>query len=153
MRRLAAILATGMLAFAAAGCGGDDNGGGERLSKDEYAAQANAICDDFNADVKAAGPEPQGIKDIPPYVDKVKPLFEDGLSRLKKLNPPEDEQETVDEWLDTAEEQIGYLGDIKKAAEDNDLAEVQEVGTKISASNKKADALAVKLGATSCTDQ
>ena len=152
MQRLPLLFAIAALALAAAGCGGDDGGGGDRLSKDEYAAQANAICDDFNAEVKAAGPEPQGIKDIPPYVDKVKPLFEDGLAKLRKLNPPEDEEETAEEWLDSAEEQIGLLDEIKSAAEDNDLEEVREAGNKIDAANKKTDALAVKLGATSCTE-
>lgn len=143
-----ALVLLGLAALAAAGCGG----GGDRLTRDEYAAKANAVCADFNGKVKAAGNPGTSLDSLAAYADKVIPIFEGGLADLKKLEPPEDEQNVVDEWLASGDEQLGLIRGIRDAARDSDQAEVQRLGALAEANDRKSDQLAETLGARTCTE-
>jgi hypothetical protein len=142
-----ALLLLGLAALVAAGCGG----GGSRLSKDEYATKANAVCADFNAKVKGAGSPGTSLKSLAAYADKVIPIFEDGLGELKKLKPPKNEQNVVDDWLKAGDEQLGLIRQIRDAARENNQAEVQRLGVLAEANDRTSDQLAEALGATTCT--
>ena len=80
-------------AFAAAGCGGD-GGGGEALSAEEFREQADAICNDFEAQLQEVEP-PTSPDDIERFVDEAVPIIEDGTGELNSLQPPSEFQ---DEW-------------------------------------------------------
>lgn len=146
MLRRALVLA-GLAALVAAGCGG-----GGRLTREGYAGKANAVCADFNAKVKAAGGPGTSLDSLADYADKVIPIFEDGLADLKKLKPPKGEQNVVDEWLTSGDEQLDLIRGIRDAARDGDQAEVQRLGAQAEANDRKSDQLAETLGAKTCTE-
>ena len=137
-----ALVLIGLAALVAAGCGG----GGSRLTRAEYAKQANAVCTDSNGKVKAVGSPGTSLGSLATYADKVIPILENGVADLKKLDPPEDEQNVVDQWLATNDEQLDLIREIRDAARDNDQAEVQRLGAEAEANDRKSDQLAETLG-------
>jgi hypothetical protein len=144
MPRLLLVLVA-LTALAVGGCGG-----GGRLSKDAYAAKANAICADYNAKVKAIGISGTSLDTLAKYIDRVIPLLEDGLGRLKKLKPPEDEQTLADQWLEIGDQQLDLIKKARDAARNGNRAKVDKLGAQFDATNKQSRALARRLGATTC---
>ena len=148
MRRALASVSVLGLMLAAAGCGG---GGGERLTKAEFATQANAICNDFNEELEGLG-EPKSLEELAELADKAIPIFEAGLGDLRDLNPPEEIEAAVDEWLDTGDEALERSKRLRDAAKDGDEAEVRRIGQEVSEAEPKSDALARAVGATTCAE-
>ncbi|MFY9580751.1 MAG: hypothetical protein WAQ33_15670, partial [Gaiellaceae bacterium] len=130
-----------------AGCGG--GGGSSRLSKSEFDAKANAICDKYQAMINAVG-QPQSVTDVPGYIDKVLPLLREGTSKLDALKPPADLQSTFDEWRQIQRDQVDEAVALKKAADKGDAAEVSRIANEASAKNKRSNELASQLGAKTC---
>ncbi|MFN2468456.1 MAG: hypothetical protein ABR521_10070 [Gaiellaceae bacterium] len=154
MRRALAflsILGLLALALAAAGCGGDDGGGGDRLTKAEYAAQANEICADFNAKIEDLG-TPENMEQLADFTEKAIPIFEDGISDLRALNPPEELQATVDRWLESADVALERIRRVLEAAQDGDEAAVGRLSQEAEAAEKGSDALARQIGANTCAE-
>jgi hypothetical protein len=93
-----------------AGCGGDD-----APSKDEYIAQADAICRDadeaLNEEIQEAfGTKPPTQQQILAFSESnAIPNLEDQLADLRALTPPEGEEETVTQIYDTLEEAIAQI--------------------------------------------
>src|SRR5438132_679052 len=129
-----------------AGCGG---GGSSRLSKSDFDAKANAICDKYQAKINAAG-QPKSISDVPAYIDRVLPLLREGTSKLDALKPPADLQGTFDEWRQIQRDQVDEAVALKKAADKADAAEVSRIANEASAKNTRSNELASQLGANTC---
>jgi hypothetical protein len=80
----------------AAGCRG--GGGSKPLTRDHYAAKADAICAKYKQQLKV----PKGVSsmsELVAAVDKTSPMLAKALDEIRKLKPPADEQATVDGWL------------------------------------------------------
>lgn len=150
MRALLLLVSVSALALAAAGCGGD-GGGGDRLSKEEFASKGNAICADFKKDLDAV-PEPTSFAEVLVFVDKATPIFDEHLGQLKALRPPEDLQETRDDFIATGDKARSRLDDFRKAAEDKDQEKLAELGRESEAEDKESDRLANELGLTTCAN-
>jgi uncharacterized lipoprotein len=128
-----------------AGCGG---GGEKRLTKKEYAKQADAICTKFNQQTK--GLQVENLRQIAAATDQVNGILDKALKELRKLKPPEDEQPLADEWLSQVEKlqlDVQRLGDRAKA---NDRIGVGTVAIKAQRDNKRANDLAEQLGMQVC---
>lgn len=149
MRRVALLFAL-VLAIVVAGCGGG-GGGGDRLSKDEYVAQADAICKEVEQKGDAIE-EPTSLEDVGRFVDEALPVFDDGLDRLRELRPPAELQDAVDDWLATGNETRDLLEELKDVAGDGDAAKVQELGGKGEDLDKKSDDLARQIGLEECAN-
>jgi hypothetical protein len=130
-----------------AACGG--GGGSSRLSKSEFDSKADAICDQYQKKINDV-PQPNGVKDVPDYIDKVLPLLREGTSKLADLKPPENLQSTADEWRLILHEEVSKAEALKKAAEKGDIAEVGKIANEADAKDKRGNELASQLGATSC---
>ena len=142
MRR--ACLALVVVALAA-GCGG----GGGRLSKDEYAKRADAICTKYNAKLKALA-RPTGISELPAYVDRALPLARKGDDELRGLKPPKDEEQTAKEWLDQNDSVVGSMERLRDAAQKGDRAGIQTALNEATSANRTANRLARRLGLSVC---
>ena len=142
MRR--ACLALVVVALAA-GCGG----GGGRLSKDEYAKRADAICTKYNAKLKALA-RPTRISDLPAYVDRALPLARKGDDELRGLKPPKDEEQTAKEWLDQNDSVVGSMERLRDAAKKGDRAGIQTALNEATSANRTANGLARQLGLKVC---
>jgi hypothetical protein len=139
--------AAGILALAA--CGG--NGDGERLSQEEWIAEADAICAQANEDVEALE-EPTALDEIAAFTEEASGISRDALADLRALQPPEDDETTVDEMLDLVERQIEIGEQIGEAAEEGDQDEVERLAAEAEPIEADANAKAREFGLAECGD-
>jgi len=133
----------------AAGCGGG-GGGSKRLTRADYASQADSICGKYNQQTKALA-NPSNLSDLADVADKTIPILDKALNDLHKLKPPGDEQATADQWLAQVENLKGDLKEIRDKAKSTDMQGVQAVVPQATQHNKKANQLATQLGMTVCS--
>jgi hypothetical protein len=135
------------LALAVAGCGG----GGERLTRAEYATQADAICAKYERKTDALD-DPSNLADLARLAEVTLPLIDDARAELAELRPPENEQATVDRWLGQFDTFTTDLTEIREKAEANDIGAVREALTKAQGHNTQSNELARQLGMRECAD-
>ena len=111
-----------VLALVVAGCGGDD-----ALPKDEYIAQANAICENTRADLEASFAEsaadlsadftPEELADVllGGFLDQYIAAIEEQLVDLRALAAPEGDEILLASFYDEVE---AVLGAIEQLADD-----------------------------------
>ena len=154
MRRAALLLFVTVLA---AGCGGSSSskssssGDGDRLTRSEFAAKADAICKKYNEKTKEIGNNSKSLSDVAKAFDQALPLLENALSELKTLKPPKSEQHAVDEWLAQSQVLKHDLQEMRDKAKAKDLKGVQEAFARASANDKQGNRLAAKLGMKVCS--
>jgi len=141
---LAAVVAG---ALALAGCG--ESKGADRLSKEDYVKRADAVCAAFDHRLEEL-PEPKTIEQVVTLADQAKPVAEDGLAELRKLRPPTELQEDVDAWLALNQENVDAIDDLREAAAASDEAGAQAVSKRAVENERKADALAKRIGLEEC---
>ena len=107
---LTAVLALGLVA---AGCGDDDDSGddgGEALTKEEYVAQGNAICEEGDKEIEAGfrevapanqQPTPEEIETV--VSETLVPSVQGQIDDLRALSPPEGDEETLNAIYDDAQ--------------------------------------------------
>jgi prophage DNA circulation protein len=137
-----------VVALAAAACG--ESKGGDRLSKEDYVRQADAICTTYEKRLDAL-PEPKTIDEVETLATKAKPIAEDGQAALRRLRPPVELEEDVDAWLELNQANVDAIDDLGAAAADSDEAEAQAVSKRAVENERKADALAERLGLVACS--
>ena len=137
------ILAIGL----AAGCGGA--AGGERLTKQEYAAKADAICGKYNREVGELS-NPQNLSELEQVANQTLTILGNAIRDLKKLEPPASEQAKADQWLTQVENLEDDLTEIRDRAKDKNMQAVQAVVPKAEEHNRRSNALATELGMTVC---
>jgi chromosome segregation ATPase len=130
-----------------AGCGG--GGGGTRLTKEEYASKADAICGKYNRQVRDLS-NPQNLSELEKVADQTLSILANAITDLKKLNPPASEQAKADQWLSQVENLKEDLTEIRDGAKDQDMQAVQAVLPKAEEHNRRSNALATELGMTVC---
>jgi hypothetical protein len=145
MRR-ASLLALLTLLLVTA-CGG--GAGGKRLTKDEYASKSDAICGKYNQQVKALD-NPSNLKELASVADKTIPILRNTIRDLRKLRPPKNEQDTVDQWLNEVGKLEDDLTEIRDKAKENDMRGVQAVVPKAEEHNTNSNKLATELGMQVC---
>jgi Tfp pilus assembly protein PilP len=129
----------------AAGCGGDD-----RLSREEFVSEAEAICEDFDQRVNEVD-EPQNADDIERYVNEVRPVVEDGLNELKGIQPPEEFEGQWNELVAMNDESLQALDDLAEAAANRDEDRLEEITEEASRRDEESDRIAQELGLQKCT--
>ncbi len=109
------IAVTACATFALVGCGGDDDGGSKELTKDEFIAQADDICEASNDEVDKAedsfaNPDSPTEEEIDAAMsDVVVPQLQAQHDDIADLNAPEDDQEQIDEMLESLQAGIDSL--------------------------------------------
>ena len=146
MRRFAAsALLVGVIV---PGCGG--GGGGGRLSRSEYAKQADAICLKYNAKLNGIA-QPKSQAELAAFVDKAVPLVSDASDRLSELKPPQDEQRIATAWNTANADIVRALQRLRDAAKANDRAKLQSALADGNKANAHANTLAKTLGMNACS--
>lgn len=132
--RLTSLLAL-LLCALVAGCGGDDDSGGdsggEALPKAEFVEQANAICAEGNAETEEALGElenPTEEDAIAFLTDTFLPNVRDQVEEIRGLGFPEGDEETLTATLDEVESVLDTVEEDPEAAAagDDPFAEVNE---------------------------
>jgi hypothetical protein len=127
-------------------CGG---GGGKRLAKGEYASKADAICAKGNQQTNALQ-TPSNLSELADVADKTIPILDNAIRDLRKLRPPANEQDTVDQWLDEVEKLRDDLEEIRDKAKDKDMQGIQTVAATAQEHNRRSNELATELGMKVC---
>jgi hypothetical protein len=144
MTRTIALLAA---TVAMAGCGG--GGGDDRLTREEFVSQADAICEEYEAKLDALG-TPQNPDELADFADRALPIAEDGRAELGELRPPEELEDTYDAWLAQGDRAIRIVEDLRDAAEDGDVSEIQRIAREAETADAEANRLAEQLGFEQC---
>jgi hypothetical protein len=131
----------------AAGCGG--GGGGKPLTRNQFAAKADAICGKYTQQTKALA-NPTNLPDLADVADKTLPILDHAISDLRKLKAPADEQSTVDQWLAQVANLRSDLQEIRDKAKTGDVQGVQAVVPRATQDNKQSNQLATQLGMHVC---
>jgi hypothetical protein len=147
--RMGALLAVLAVAAATAACGGGDGGGGE-LSREEYVAQADAICERTNEQEAALGEAPSSLPALAEYLEKQKEIAEDQLTALRELDPPQQLEEQVDEAYGLLDQVVGKIDEAVAAAQAGDVATLTAVGGEAQKLAAQADRIANEIGLTVC---
>jgi hypothetical protein len=146
-RILLGVVLGSIMAGLATGCGGDDE-----LSKEEYVAELNAMCEDFSAREKVIG-EPRTAADLVEKGPRIVDAFNKAIAdKVGTLEPPDEIADEADHLVDLADEQRDVLAELVDAAKGSDIAKVRELASKNAALNKEASTIARELGAESCAD-
>jgi hypothetical protein len=127
-------------------CGGDS---GPRLTKEQFASKADAICAKYNQQVASLA-NPQTLTELADVADNTIPVLQSAIGDLRDLNPPQAEQQTVDEWLDAVEKLEDDLKEIRDEADKGSMKGVQAVVPKAGEHNKRSNELATQLGMSVC---
>lgn len=141
----------GLLAIGAmlvlSGCGG--GGGDKRLTKEEFAAKANALCTDFNKANSAAG-NPSDVKGAIAYFEKLIPLYKKQVEGFGKLKPPADEETSVNRIITLGNEQATRAEDLVAALKKGDMTKANNLVAEGNTNSKETKTLFTELGATVC---
>ena len=142
--RLAAGIA--LVVTALVGCGGDDG-----LTREEYVASLNALCENYAAEHERIG-EPASVADIPAKVPRIIAAFESLLEKASALDPPEEVADEARRMHAVGEEQLQVLRGLVRAARALDYARLQALVARNGELNAEANSVARELGATSCAE-
>ena len=145
VRRASLLLLTIALV---AGCGG--GGSGERLTRDQYAEKADAICSKYKQKTDALE-RPSDLAGLAKIADQTVSILHDARGEFRKLRPPANEQATADAWLDQFDLLIQDVEEIRDKAKANDVSAVQQIAQKSLEHNQRANELGSQLGMTVCS--
>ncbi|MGD0272704.1 MAG: hypothetical protein ABSB96_03125 [Gaiellaceae bacterium] len=127
-------------------CGG---GGSKRVTKEQFAAKANALCAAFNKQVNAVG-NPTTIQEMIAMVNKLLPLDRKLVADFEKLKPPSNEEATVKRLVQLGNEQAARIEAMLAALKKSDMATVNTLTKGGDANDKESKTLFRQIGATEC---
>ena len=114
MRRLfGLVVALALFGATASACGDDDDA---RLSKAEFVKQANAVCSEGNQKFEALFENfPVTQAALAGFFEKATPIVEEQADRLRALDPPSEDEDTVQAIVDLLDQSVE---DFEKAEKD-----------------------------------
>ena len=135
MRRFGILGLLVAIALVTAACGGDD-----ALSRDEYIAQGNAICEDSNAQIEAIflevfadfpeEPTPQQLAEVAHDItDQMTPIIEGQLADLRDLAAPEGDEDLLAALFDDVEAVLDELNQVADDAVAGDPAAIELIAS------------------------
>lgn len=136
MPRAALILLVPLLAVT--GCGGDD----DAPTREDYIAEADALCERLNEEIEEVNEqEPTDVESLRELLDAGLDLTREGLEEFEEIEPPEELEDEVDEFLDTARDQEQALERARDAGTFEEGAQIlrQELPPIVEAREEAAD--------------
>jgi len=125
-----------------AGCGG--GGSGEDFPRD-----ATAVCDRANQRIVALG-TPASFTETQLYARQAKDAVGDEIDAFENLEPPAEDADAVDLYLETLRERERLLASLAEAADATSMDDVREVGSQIAALDTTAREQAAAAGIAAC---
>jgi len=142
-----ALLLVLVLPVLLAACGG--GGQGPRLTKAEFASKADAICEKYNKQAESLD-SPNSLTELADVADNTIPILRNAIKEWRKLNPPQSEADTVDDWINSVDDLVGDLEEIRDQADKGSMQGVQKVVPQADQHNRRTNELATQLGMTVC---
>jgi len=150
-----------LVALLVAGCGG---GGGETettatptveepaaLTKDELITQGDGVCAEVNAAVAALSSSEGSEESVTEDSEKVANLYTGMVERLQDLGAPEGDEAEYADFMEAAEELAKVEGEMKLAAEREDVAALEEKGQEAAAALEEFQSQAAIYGFEDCS--
>jgi hypothetical protein len=145
--RRATLLLLAVVVAAGCGSGGSND---QRLTREQYAKKADAICTKYKQKTDALS-RPATLSDLAVVASHVLPLLHSARGELRALRPPQNEEATANAWLDQFDVIIDDVKNIRDNAKRNDSAGVQAAATPALKHNQRANDLAAQLGMSVCS--
>lgn len=152
-----------LLALAIAGCGGGGGGDTETstptveeptaLTKDELLQQGDGICAEVNAAVGALSGSETPESSPGDSTEKVANLYIGMVERLQDLGAPEGEEADYAKFMEAGEELAKVEGEAKQAAENEDVAALEETGQEAAAALESFQSQAAIYGFEDCSNE
>ncbi|HEY3491756.1 MAG TPA: hypothetical protein VGK43_02315 [Solirubrobacterales bacterium] len=156
------LLLAALTALVVAGCGG---GGDETetttptveepaaLTRDELIEQGDGICAEVNAAVGALTSSATEEAGSPEQSEKVANLYLGMVERLQELGAPEETDADFTKFSEATEQLAKVEGELKLAAEREDLAAMEEAGQEASAALEEFQSQAAIYGFEDCSEE
>lgn len=156
------LLLTALTALVVAGCGG---GGDETetttptveepaaLTKDELIEQGDGVCAEVNAAVGALSSSESEEAGSPGQSEKVANLYLGMVERLQDLGAPEETDADFTKFSEATEQLAKVEGELKLAAEREDLAAMEEASQEASAALEEFQSQAAIYGFEDCSEE
>jgi hypothetical protein len=150
-----------LVALLIAGCGGGDGDETETstptveettaLTKDELIQQGDGICAEVNAAVGALSGSETPETTVGASSEKVANLYTGMVERLQDLGTPEGDEGDYAKFMEAAEELAKVEGELKLAAEREDVAALEEKGQEAAAALESFQSQAAIYGFEDCS--
>jgi hypothetical protein len=125
-----------------AGCGGGS-------SRESFTEDAVGICRKANARVQALG-TPESFTDTLLYARRAEDAVGDELEELRDLSPPAELEDDFNSYLATVELRRRQLELLADAADRNNMADIQGIGSELDVLTAKARTQARRAGLAAC---
>ena len=145
MRR--GLLALLLVLALVSGCG---SSGEKRLSREEFAQRADAVCRRTNR-VTQPATTPKTMAGLARLADRSLPPLDRAIRELTALRPPADEEATVRAWLRQLRRLRADVTRIRTRANANDAKGVQALAVAAQQVNDRFHELATRLGMQVCS--
>ena len=136
-----------VLAVAAAGCGGDD-GGSDQLTKEEYAAQLNTICNEANETFSQLSEG--SMAEFKEKGDDVVAAAEKAAGEFHEAQGPDELVSASGTFNDSADKIVEDLKNMNEAAKDDNQEEFDAAAESLQHHGAENDEAATEIGATDC---
>jgi hypothetical protein len=161
-KKTALLLCVALLALVVAGCGGGDDETETTtptveepaaLTQDELIEQGDGVCAEVNAAVGALTSSESEEAGSPEQSEKVANLYLGMVERIQGLGAPEEADGDYIKFSE-ATEQLGKVeGELKLAAEREDLAAMEEAGQEAAAALEEFQSQAEVAGFEDCSEE
>jgi len=151
-----------LVALLIAGCGGGDDETETStptveepaaLTKDEVIEQGDGICAEVNAAVGALSSSETPESTPGDSSEKVANLYTGMVERLQDLGTPEGDEGEYAKFMEAGEELAKVEGELKLAAEREDLAAIEEKGQEAAAALESFQSQAAIYGFEDCSNE
>jgi hypothetical protein len=142
-RRRSALAAAGLTLVVAAGCGGG------RLSHGEFVKKADAVCSAYRAQTTPAV-SPRSYDGIVAWGRRTLPIYAAALRRLRQLQPPRADEQTVHAWLAADARVQRATRDLVEAAQKRDYPSVSAAVSRAQLAGSESRQAATTLGLQVC---
>ncbi|MDQ3645716.1 MAG: hypothetical protein M3345_02130 [Actinomycetota bacterium] len=119
------------------------------LSKEEFIAQADAICKQADEQTETLA-TPTSPAEAGGFVEKAQEITGESVRKIRELEPPAGDEDTIETMLNKVEEALAYLPTMAEAAQAKDLKTLQEAGRQLQATAGEAQKIARDYGFEVC---
>lgn len=123
----------------------------DRLTREDFIAAADAICDEIEERTKDLE-VPRTPPEIQEFVTEARSAIRDLVAQIRDLRPPEEDEEAIGRFLDDLEGAADLLPDIAEASESRDIARVGELVRTLQEKAGAAGEFARDYGFDSCAE-
>lgn len=125
-----------------AGCGGGS-------SRESFVEDALEVCRKSNDRVRALG-TPESFTDTLLYARQAEDAVGDEIDELRELSAPAELEDAFSQYLETLEQRRRQLELLAEAADQNNMSDIQGIGSELDVLTAKARTQARRAGIADC---